>query len=207
MKRRQVSIAFTLYLLLMGSAVPASLQAPVPMKPSGELPVLQLDQPVRFLNSDTLPLYIHSGTYQVTTQAPDTLLITSTSTGKAHNLHATSMTHRESLTIPYPFLIAEAEGREHMHIVLLLPNGPALDAEGRMEKIQTRGVGDLTRFDYIPTRQYSWMVMQRGATIVTPEMPVLCKKPMESPPHQHMLGDSYVISCNEHSNENLRAFS
>ncbi|MCW5784324.1 MAG: hypothetical protein KIT39_13515 [Nitrospirales bacterium] len=163
MKQRQViSVILTLCLLLMACAGSASSHPPVHTKISPEFPVLQLSGPLLFFNGNGPPLHIPSGTYQVTAQAPDTLLLTSTSTGEAHNLHATTMIHTESLTVPYPFLIEEAEGREHVHIVLLLPDGQGLDAEGRIEKIQTRGVGDLTRFAYTPTRQYSGVVMQQG---------------------------------------------
>jgi len=140
----------------------ASSQSPVPAKSSGELPVLQLDQPVRFLNSDGLPLNVLSGTYQVTAPSPDTLQLTSTLTGEAQNFHATTMTHTESLTAPYPFLIEEAEEQANVHLILLLPDGQGLDVEGRLTEIQSRGIGDMKRFVFTPTRRYSGVVMQQG---------------------------------------------
>jgi|GEM_PF-6690276 len=159
---RAISTILTLYLLLMACALTAFAQPPVQTKPSGELPVLLLDKPVRFLNSDDLPFDIPSGTYQVTAPSPNTLQLTSTSTGEAQNLHATTMTHTESLTAPYPFLIEEAEEKGHVHLVLLLPDGQGLDVEGRWEQIQSRGIGDMTRLAFTPTRQYSGVVMQQG---------------------------------------------
>jgi uncharacterized protein DUF6519 len=163
MRFRQV-LAVTLTLGLLGTAcvLPEFPQSAVPTKSEGQSSILQLDQPVRFLNSDGRNLNILSGTYQVTAPAPDTLQLNTISTGEAQTLHARSMAHTESLTAPYPFLIEEAGKQGHVHIVLLLPRGQGLDAEGRMEKIQTRGVGDLTRFAYTPTRQYSGVVMQQG---------------------------------------------
>jgi hypothetical protein len=146
----------------MASAVPAFSQLPVPTATSGELPVLQLDKPVRFLNNDGLPSDIPAGTYQITAKSPDTLQLTSTSTGDTRNLYATTMTHTESLTVPYPLLIEEAEGQGRIHLVLLLPDGQGLDAEGRREEIQTRGAADLTRSVFTSTRRYSGVVLQQG---------------------------------------------
>jgi hypothetical protein len=163
MRHRQViSIIPTLCLLLMASAVPAFSQLPVPTAISGELPVLQLEQPVRFLNNDGLPSDIPAGIYQITAKSPDTLQLTSTSTGDTQNLYATTMTHTESLTVPYPLLIEEIEGQGRIHLVLLLPDGQGLDAEGRREEIQTRGAADLTRSVFTPARRYSGVVMQQG---------------------------------------------
>jgi hypothetical protein len=146
----------------LASAVPASSQSLTPTKNPAELPVLQLDKPLRFLNGNGLPSDVPSGTYQVTVKSPDILQLTSTSTGEVQNLHATTMTHTESFTVPYPFLIEEAEGQGHVHLVLLLPDGQGLDAEGRLEQIQGRGIGDMTRLVFTPTQRYSGVVMQQG---------------------------------------------
>lgn len=158
---RGLSVILTLCLLLMACAVSASSQSPFQTNPSGELPVLQLDKPLLFLNSDGLPLNIPSGTYQVTAPSPDTLQLTSSATGEAQNLRATTMAHTESLTAPYPLLIEEAEEQGHVHLILLFPDGQGLDAEGRLEPIQSRGVGDMTRLAFTPTWQYSGVVMQQ----------------------------------------------
>jgi len=160
---RTISVILTLYLFLLACAMQASSPSPVPAKSSGELPVLQLEKPVRFLNSDGLPLNVLSGTYQVTTPSPDTLQLTSTSTGKVQNLHAATITHTESLRAPYPFLIFEEAGEQaHVHLILLLPDRQGLDAEGLEEQIQSRGIGDMKKFAFTPTRRYSGVVMQQG---------------------------------------------
>ena len=159
---RFLSVTLTLCLLVMACAVSASSPSPVSAKSSVELPVLQLEKPLRFLNSDGLPLNIPPGTYQVTSPSPDTLQLTSPSTGKAQNIHAATITHTESLTAPYPFLIEEAKEQGHMHLILLLPDRQGLDAEGLEEQIQSRGIGDMTRFAFTPTRRYSGVVMQQG---------------------------------------------
>ena len=161
-QRRVLSVILTLCLLLMASAVPASSQAQVQTKPSVEFTVLQLNQPVQFLSSSGLPANIASGTYQVTTPSPDTLQLTSPSTGEGQTIHAATITHTEPLTAPYPFLIEEAGEQGYMHLILLLPDGQGLDAEGRREQIQGRGIGDMTKFVFTPTRRYSGVVMQQG---------------------------------------------
>lgn len=164
MKRKLLlSIFSTVYLSLIG-AIDSFPQSPVHTNPSGEFPVLQLDKPLRFLNGNGLPLNISSDTYQVTVKSPATLQITSTSTGEVQNLQAMPLAHTESLTVPYSFLIEETEGQEqgHVHLVLLLPGGHALDAEGRREEIQTRGAGDLTKSAFIPAQRFIGVVMQQG---------------------------------------------
>lgn len=160
--RRAQSVILAFCLLLMASVVPAFSQSLPSTKNSAEFTVLQLDKPVRFLNNDGLPSDIPSGTYQVTAKSADTLQLTSTLTGEAQNLLATTMTHTESLTVPYPLLIEEAEAQGRIHLVLLLPNGQGLDAEGRREEIQTRGAADLTKSVFTSTRRYSGVVMQQG---------------------------------------------
>lgn len=73
------------------------------------------------------------------------------------------MTHTESLIVPYPLLMEEAEEEEgHVHLVLLLPDGQGLDAEGRWEQIQNRGIDDLKRFAFTPIRRYSGVILQQG---------------------------------------------
>jgi hypothetical protein len=159
---RVLSVILTLYLFLTGWALPAFSQSPVSTQNAEKSPVLQLDKPLRFPNTHGLPIDISSGTYQVTAKSPDTLQLTPTSTGEAQNLHATTMTHTESLTVPYPFLVEEIERQGHVHLVLLLPDGQGLDAEGLWEQIQVRGMGDMTRFAFTPTRRYSGVVLQQG---------------------------------------------
>jgi hypothetical protein len=66
------------------------------------------------------------------------------------------------LTVPYPLLIEEAEAQGRIHLVLLLPDGQGLDAEGRREEIQSRGAADLTRSVFTSTRRYSGVVLQQG---------------------------------------------
>ena len=160
--RRLQSVILAFCLLLMASALPAFSESLSSTKNFTEFTVLQLDKPVRFLNNDGLPSDIQAGTYQVTAKSPATLQLTSVSTNEARNLHATTMTHTESLTVPYPLLIEEAEAQGRIHLVLLLPDGQGLDAEGRREEIQTRGVADLTRSVFTSTRRYSGVVLQQG---------------------------------------------
>ncbi len=163
MKRRQVNaIPFMLAIFLMAGTLPALSQSPDSPNSSKGIPFLQLDSSLLFLNSDHLSLHIPSGAYAITAKSPDTLQLTSASTGEAQTLHATPMTHTEPVTAPYPFLIEDAKEQGHVHLILLLPDGQGLDAEGRWQKIQTRGVGDWTTSAFTPTRRYTGVVMQQG---------------------------------------------
>jgi hypothetical protein len=163
MRHRQVlSAILTLGLFLTSFALSALAQSPGSTQPVEKSPVLHMDKPLRFLNAHDLPADIPPGIYQVTAKSADTLQLISTSTGEAKNLHAITMTHTESLTVPYPLLIEEAEAQGRIHLVLLLPDGRGLDAEGRREEIQTRGATDLTRSVFTPARRYSGVVLQQG---------------------------------------------
>lgn len=163
MKRRQVNaIPFMLAIFLMAGTLPALSQSPDSPNSSKGIPFLQLDSSLLFLNSDHLSLHIPSGAYAITAKSPDTLQLTSASTGEAQTLHATPMTHTEPVTAPYPFLIEDAKEQGHVHLILLLPNGQGLDAEGRLGHTQSRGFRDTKKFTFTPTRQYTGVVMQQG---------------------------------------------
>lgn len=157
-----IPVTLSLCLLLTVCALTAYAQLPVEAKSPGELPVLQLDTPARFLNGNGLPLHIPSGTYRVTAPSPDTLQLTSTSTEEAQNLRAATVTHTESLTAPYPILIEETEEQANLHLILLLPDGQGLDAKGRWEEVQARGIGDLDSSTFTPTKRYTGVIMQQG---------------------------------------------
>jgi len=146
----------------MASDLPAFSESLPSTKNFTEFTVLQLDKPVRFLNNEGLPSDIPAGTYKITAKSPDTFHVTSTSTGITQSLHAATITHTESLTILYLLLIEDARDQGQVHLVLLLSNGQGLDAEGRWQKIQTRGVGELHALVFTPTQRYTGVVMQQG---------------------------------------------
>lgn len=163
MKRRQVNaIPFMLALFLMAGTVPALSHSPDSPNSSKGMPFFQLDSSLLFLNSDLLSLHTPSGAYAITAKSPDTLQLTSASTGEAQTLHATPMTHTEPVTAPYPFLIEDPKEQGHVYLIPLLPNGQGLDAEGRLGHTQSRGFRDTKKFTFTPTRQYVGVVMQQS---------------------------------------------
>lgn len=156
------SIAWTLGLHLIGCATLACSPSPVPTNPSVEVPVLSLNKTLRFFNNQDQSLSIPPGTYKVSVISADTLQLTSASAGKILNFPAIPITHTESLTTPYLFLLEEAGEPGHVHLVVLLPDGQGIDAEGRWEEIQTRGIGDLNKPAFTPARRYSGVIIQQG---------------------------------------------
>jgi len=127
-----------------------------------EEPVLSLNKTLRFLNNQDRSLSIPPGTYKVSVISTDTLQLISPSAVEIRNLHAMPISHTESLTAPYPFLIEEAGELGHVHLVVLLPDGQGVDVEGRWEEIQTRGIGDLNKPAFTPARRYSGVIIQQG---------------------------------------------
>lgn len=130
--------------------------------PSDDRTLLQLNLAMQFITADGTEAEIQAGIYRISTKSPDILQLTSPSTRTVRNLRALPFTHTESLTAPYPFLIAETDSQSQLHLVLLLPNGHGLDAVGQRRSVQTRGIGDLTKPHFTTKRRYSGIIMQQG---------------------------------------------
>lgn len=130
--------------------------------PSDDMTILHLNFPMEFIATDGMEIDIQPGIYWLSAKAEDTLQLTSTSTGVLRNLRASNITHEEPLIAPIPFLIQETGVQKPFHRILLLPNGQGLDAIGRRESVQTRGIGDLTTSYFTITQRYSGVVIQQG---------------------------------------------
>ena len=157
---RVITFHLTVWLFLIVYAMPTSSQSLE--RSSGNMAVLHLNTPMRFINEGRMPFTIPAGTYQVSATLPEIIQLTASSTGTVWNLQAAPITHTESPAIPYPLLIEEGKDEGPVHLILLLPDGQGLDAEGRLQEIKSRGIGDMKRFVFTPTRRYSGVVMQQG---------------------------------------------
>jgi hypothetical protein len=98
--------------------------------------VIQLDRPVHFITPDGGPLVVPVGAYEVKATGATTLQLTPQG-GGALQIEALMMHH------PYKFaesvaLSIPAEEDMH-HVVLLLPDGQGLDAQGSYSPVRPRG--------------------------------------------------------------------
>lgn len=102
---------------------------------------LTLEQPVHFLASDGNDILVEAGTYKVETLVASRFrLNTPGSTPIFLDAHAT--THSEEIEAPLAVVVS-GEDPDVVHVVLLLPNGQALDAAGSISGTRSRGFGSL----------------------------------------------------------------
>lgn len=159
-RKRRISVTLVVLMLQTVSMAPALSQSSE--NPSDEMTVLDLKTPIRFIAESGVDTDIQPGTYRVSAKPEGTLQLTSASTGAVRNLRASTIAHGESLIGPFSSLIEETGSQKHFHLILLLPNGQGLDAIGQRESVQTRGIGDLTKSTFNPTRRYIGVVLQQG---------------------------------------------
>lgn len=101
--------------------------------------LLVLDRPIHFTTADGSDTTISSGTYSIEQEGTTTLRLQAED-GSTVDLQAVTIKHDESLSEPTSLAITE-EGREdELHIVLLLPDGQALEALGSYSGLTTRGL-------------------------------------------------------------------
>ena len=128
MKRQRWAIGICVWSLAAGMPIAAWAESP-PV-------VIELSQPVHFLDAQGQDLVADSGTYRV--EAHETWLTLIPTDGKSElQLATTAGTHEEALTVPAALSIVL--GPDEQHIVWLMPGGTTLDAKGSPSGIHSRG--------------------------------------------------------------------
>lgn len=98
---------------------------------------LQLDKPVHFTAPDGTPVLVPSDDYLVEQTTDAQLRLVPSSGGSPLLLAAEQVTHDIDLSAPIPLLAFNDDAR---NVVLLMPNGTALDAAGSLSGLLTRGI-------------------------------------------------------------------
>lgn len=99
---------------------------------------ITLDKPIHFLASDGKDVLVEAGTYAV--DMPPETRVRLTAEGKPDLvLEARTLNHMEKIDAPLA-MTAPGEDNDVQHLVLLLPNGQALDAAGSLSGTRSRGV-------------------------------------------------------------------
>jgi len=122
-------------------------------------PTLILEQSAHFIELDGNDVLIEAGTYEVDTLVGSRLrLNTPSSTPLFLEAHAT--THSEDIEAPLAVTVT-GKDPDVIHIVLLLPNGQALDAPGSFSGTRSRGLSTLL----ISSAQIKFAVAQQAPVV------------------------------------------
>lgn len=120
--------AFT---LLTGCVTGALTSGPVP-----DGTIIDVSTPIHFQSLSDTDQTVEPGLYRVSQADPSGLLLQDTATARSIVLKAESTTHNQQLRGPLALTVPD--GDDARHIVLLLPNGQSLDANGSLSGVQSR---------------------------------------------------------------------
>jgi hypothetical protein len=120
---------------------------------------LTLEHPVHFLASDGSDVVVEAGTYMVDTLVGSRLRLNMEG-GETLFLEAQATTHNEEIEAPLAVTV-RSEDPDVVHIVMLLPNGQALDAPGSISGTRSRGFANLLA----STAQIQFAVAQQGPVV------------------------------------------
>lgn len=120
---------------------------------------LTLEQPVHFTASDGSDVMVGTGRYEVDTLVGSRLRLNTTG-GMTLFLDAQATTHNEEIEAPLAVTVS-GEDPDVVHVVLLLPNGQALDAPGSISGTRSRGFGGLLA----STAQIQFAVAQQAPVV------------------------------------------
>jgi hypothetical protein len=146
---------------------------------------LTFEQPVHFLGSDGSDVMVEAGTYEVDTLVGSRLRLNTTGGTKLF-LDAHATTHGEEIEAPVAVIVT-GEDPDVVHVVLLLPDGQALDAPGSISGTRSRGFSSLlaskTQIQVAVAQQAPVVRDHRGQPrVVPPSRPPAVPLSSASPP-------------------------
>lgn len=144
--RRRPPVLTTLSLcFLLGACAPNYKSAATPpsdsLHPQGLL-TISLDSPVHFMGTEGNDEVLEAGTYRID-PAHDHRLRVLSEKDQPTLLAATPATH--DIDLATPFALAYAEQNDQLHLLLLFPDGHALDTVGSSSGIRTRDTARMHR--------------------------------------------------------------
>ncbi|MGZ9159508.1 MAG: PAN domain-containing protein [Nitrospira sp.] len=145
MHHHQLIVATVATCLLLGACAfrqDAPSTASTPSTESHEAVLIDLDKPLHFMTTDGADTVAPAGLYRV--EATQDAQLRLLSDGQAPILIAADhTTHDIDLSIPFALTFAERE--DQPHVLLLMPDGQALDAVGSLSGIRPREAQSVTR--------------------------------------------------------------
>jgi|CXWL01.1.fsa_nt_gi hypothetical protein len=122
---------------------------------AGSAPIITLQQSVHFLSSDGSDVTVDAGTYEVDTLVGSRLRLNAKG-GTPLFLDARATTHSEMIEAPLAVTVS-GDDPDVVHVVLVLPNGQALDAAGSISGARPRG----TEYPLASSAQIQFVVTQK----------------------------------------------
>ena len=119
------------------SIKPTSAAEPVQVSTTESLEVIALDRTLYFITADGTDAVAHPGLYEVQVAAPGSLRLKPANSSNALLVQALTIDHRKEIAEPVALSIRDGEDRHH--VVLLLPDGQALDAVASYSAVRPRG--------------------------------------------------------------------
>jgi hypothetical protein len=130
-------------MILVGCAAQYSGRAEAIKKTSNPAITIQLDRPVHFSKPDGQALLVSAGRYQVEPIGETLLRLIPETDLPPLVVAADRTTHDIDISIPFALTFAEQE--DSPHVLLLLPDGRALDAIGSLSGIHPRDIAGVKR--------------------------------------------------------------
>lgn len=125
------------------------------------LPTITLDRAVQFMAPDGSDVVLSPGTYPIS-RIDDSHLRLVNRDDQHFLIAAMKTTHGEAIVSQMAMTVTEEGHDDHLHIVLLLPGGQALDAAGLVSHIQTRGDASSPTSSFTSRQRYAGVLMQQG---------------------------------------------
>jgi len=100
--------------------------------------MITLDRPAHFTAFDGSDVEIAAGAYRIEVAGESHLRLLSEAAGPVE-IEATKLAHEEAVAAPMAMAVAEENGDDEVHVVLMLPGGYALDAVGSFTGLRPRG--------------------------------------------------------------------
>jgi hypothetical protein len=135
---RRISLLLPIGLLLAGCATKGPvLESTQAVDDSGPISV-QLHQPVHFSTPEGASAVVPAGMYDVKPAGAAALQLNPSGSGTPLVVAADPVTHDIDLSAPFPLLLALND--DARNVVLLMPDGTALDAAGSLSGVQPRDI-------------------------------------------------------------------
>lgn len=142
MKRWYIGVHLMLFFLLLGISASAaddtSASSTLELLQAEELDTVTLEQPVHFSTVDGLDIVAGPDTYRVIMTERTQLKLVSLKTETRVVVSALSATHREQIVTPIALHLKDDE--KFPHVLLLLPDGTALEAVGSYDVVRSRSL-------------------------------------------------------------------
>lgn len=171
-----------------GSFVPTPLNYPT--EPFASTPLIQLDQPLHFLNPEGKDLTVEAGIYDLTLRSGGQLLLNSDGLSDPILIQGTETSYDFEVPESQAILMPGEENEEEWHLMMLLPEGKAIDATGSISGTRSRGATSLLR---------SSQIQQAVSQYIPPPSPKSNQTGTENPAYLYAITPNGTLKWYRHN--------